>query len=57
MNQTLVDVTDAVKVEIGDEVTLFGNKVNVFEVAEAMGTIAYEITSRIPVNVKRVYID
>jgi alanine racemase len=61
MDVTLVDVSSVPKVEIGDEVVIFGkqgsNEISVYEVAEQCGTISYEITCGIGKRVPRVYIE
>jgi len=40
----------------GDRVILFGNDNTVDEMAKVLGTIPYEIVSRISERVKRVYL-
>lgn len=54
MDMTLVDVTDIEAAQSGDEVLLFGLNPTVEEVANAAGTIPYEILSRIPPRVRRL---
>ncbi len=60
MDQFMVDLGDA-RAEVGDVVTLIGRDgteaVTAEELAERLGTINYEITSRIPSRVPRVYLD
>ena len=60
MDQFMVDVRDA-PVEAGDVITLLGadgdERVTADDVASLTGTINYEITSRIPSRVPRVYMD
>lgn len=54
MDMAMVDLsgTDAVE---GDEVIIFGNDYSVRNLAEAAGTISYEILTSISQRVKRVY--
>lgn len=54
MDQMVVDVTHIEKVEIGDEVTLFGKDLPVDEIAENCGTINYEIVCGISKRVPRI---
>lgn len=58
MDQFMVDVGDA-DVEVGDFVTLIGrdgpDQVSAEELADIIGTINYEVTTRIPSRVPRVY--
>jgi alanine racemase len=58
MDQFMVDVGDA-KVDIGDVATLIGadggERVTAEELALLIGTINYEVTSRVPSRVPRVY--
>lgn len=55
MDQLVVDVGDD-PVEVGDEVVLFGaGPVTAQSWAEALGTISYEITTRVMPRVPRVY--
>jgi alanine racemase len=59
MDQCMIDITDIEDVEIGDEVILMGEsgglKVTADDIAEAIGTISYEITCMISKRVPRVY--
>jgi alanine racemase len=56
----MVDVTDLSDVRLGDEAVLIGRQgaeeISADEVAEAQGTISYEILSRIGPRVPRVYL-
>jgi alanine racemase len=54
MDQFVVDVGDA-PVEAGDEVVLFGTDPTATEWAAALGTISYEIVTRVAPRVPRVY--
>lgn len=60
MNLCMADVTDLPEVEPGDEVVLIGRQgevaISAEEVARKVGTINYEIVTRIPVHVPRVYL-
>ncbi|MCA9775496.1 MAG: alanine racemase, partial [Candidatus Eremiobacteraeota bacterium] len=55
MNLTVVDITDIPDVERGDEVVLWGGDLPVEEVAGKIGTINYEVVTRIPVTIPRYY--
>ena len=52
---TMLDVTGS-DAEEGDRVVVFGDKPTLFELAELLDTIPYEILTSIPERVKRVYI-
>ena len=56
MDMIMVDVTEHPNVEVGDEAELFGNNISINEVAEAAGTISYELMTAISSRVPRVYI-
>lgn len=60
MDQFMVDVGDRA-IEVGDVVTLIGSdgadRIPAEELAEIIGTINYEVTTRIPSRVPRVYKD
>ena len=55
MDMCMVNVTHIADVHVGDEVEIFGLNNPVEALAEATGTIPYELYSRIPERVKRVY--
>lgn len=55
MDMCMVDVTDA-PCKVGDVAVVFDAKHPVTEVAQAMGTIAYEVLTGISQRVKRVYV-
>ncbi len=61
MNLTVVDVTDIEGVEAGTIATLLGEdgdgKVTAEEWAKKIGTISYEVVTRIPMSIPRVYRD
>ncbi len=58
MDQTVVDVTDIPGVEAGDEVVILGRQgdeaITAFDHAEAVGTIPWEVFTRIAARVPRV---
>ena len=54
MDMLMVDVTE-IECKEGDEVILFGENPSITDVAEAMGTIPYEVLTSISSRVKRVY--
>lgn len=60
MNLCMADVTDIPEVESGDEVVLIGRQAGavlpVEELARKIGTINYEVVTRIPMHVPRVYL-
>lgn len=55
MDQIMVDVTELAEVSAGDVVEVFGPNVPVTEVAEAAGTIPWEIFTGIAPRVMRVF--
>lgn len=61
MDHTLIDVTDAGAVRESDEVLVFGQSgedlLRAEDVAAAIGTIGYELTTRIGKRLPRVYLD
>ncbi|MBU5592573.1 alanine racemase [Clostridium sp. MSJ-4] len=60
MDQCMVDVTDIESVNVGDEVIIMGSqggaKFDAEDIAEAIGTINYEVMCMISKRVPRVYI-
>lgn len=60
MNMCMIDVTDISEVKEGDEVVLLGaqgeEEVSAEELAEHMGTINYEVVSRLGAHIPRVLI-
>lgn len=54
MDVCMIDVTDA-DCKVGDHVEIFGKHIPVEKLAEARGTIPYEILTSISERVKRVY--
>lgn len=59
MDLLMLDVTDAVNagkpVNIGTEVEIFGQNVDISEIAEKLGTIPYEVLTSISPRVRRTY--
>ncbi len=56
MDMLTFDVTDSPDIKIGDCVQLWGDKLPINEVAEHIGTIAYELMTRVSKRVPRVYV-
>ena len=56
MDMITVDVTDLPDVEVGDEVVLWGAGLPAGEVARHVGTIGYELTTRMPARTPRVVV-
>ena len=54
MDICMIDVTDA-DCKVGDQVEIFGAHVPVDRLAEARGTISYEVLTSVSERVKRVY--
>lgn len=57
MDSLAVDLTDAPEARVGSTVVLWGEGLPVEEVAEAAGTIGYELLTRTPPRVPRVNLD
>jgi alanine racemase len=61
MNILMADVTDLASVSVGDEVVLLGRQggaeVSAEALAEAAGTINYEILARLPEHIPRVLVE
>lgn len=55
MDMTMVDISDVPHVQEGDEVMIFGNDLTMIELADKIGTIAYEILTSVSQRVKRVF--
>ncbi len=55
MDMTMIDVTDIAAASEGDEVEIFGQNLPVQALAQALGTIPYEVFTNIAERVKRVY--
>lgn len=56
MDQCMIDLTDVEAVSLYDEVELFGNNISADVLADALGTINYEITCMVNKRVPRVFI-
>ena len=54
MDMTMVDVT-GLEVAEGDEVTIFHDQASLYALAQPLGTIPYEILTKVSERVKRVY--
>ncbi|MDR0659967.1 MAG: alanine racemase [Prevotellaceae bacterium] len=54
MDLTMTDIT-GLDVKEGDEVIIFGDEPTIFELADKLGTITYEILTSVAARVKRVY--
>ena len=61
MDQTMLDVTEAMPASVGDEVVLYGRQgdevISVDEVARLLDTISYEVTCAVGRRVPRVYLE
>ena len=57
MDMITVDVSDLEKVEVDDEVILFGNTPDANHVADCAQTIAYEVLCNVGAHVRREYIN
>ena len=55
MDMTMLDVSEVVNVEEGDEVIVFNDQLKVEKMAAQINTIPYEILTNISQRVKRVY--
>ena len=59
MNLCMVDITDIANVKVGDEAVLIGaqgeEEISADEVANRIGTINYEVVTRLPMHIKRIY--
>ena len=52
----MVDLTDKMKVDVGSEIEVFGPENPIEKLAEAAGTIPYELTCAVSKRVPRLYI-
>jgi alanine racemase len=55
MDMTMIDLTDIPNVQVGDEVVIFDERLSIQMLAEAIGTIPYEILTNVSERVKRVF--
>ncbi len=56
MDQCMIDVTDAPDVAVGDTVEIFGFRMPVERLAQALDTIPYEILTSVSQRVHRTYL-
>lgn len=57
MDMITVDVTDLDDIAIGDSVELWGNHIDVNQIAQLCSTIGYELLTRMPSRVHKRFID
>ena len=57
MDMCMIDVTDLNGVQVGEEVTIFGQDLSLQEKADTVGTITYEMLCAVAPRVPRVYLD
>jgi len=57
MDMCMVDITHIPEAQEGDEVLVFGDDPHVQELAEAMGTIPYEVFTSVSPRVSRIYVN
>ncbi|MBQ7568001.1 alanine racemase [bacterium] len=61
MNLCMADITDIPGVAVGDEAVLIGSQgsetISADEVAARIGTINYEVVTRLPMHIPRVYLN
>ncbi|MGE6993220.1 alanine racemase [Pseudomonas sp. NPDC047961] len=57
MDMLAVDVTDLPAASLGDAVQLWGNEIPIDELAQACGTIGYELLTKVTQRVPRRYIE
>jgi len=55
MDMCMIDLTDAPNVSVGDEITVFGEHNDLDAMAQAAGTIPYELTCAVSKRVPRVF--
>lgn len=55
MDSCMIDVTDVPEVKVGDMAEIFGDKIPIEELSDALGTIPYEILTSVSTRIKRVY--
>ncbi|MBN1695457.1 alanine racemase [candidate division WOR-3 bacterium] len=56
MDTTMIDITQIQDVNIGDEVIVMNKEINAWEIAKTIGTIPYEIVSRMGKRLPRLYV-
>ncbi|HCC62955.1 MAG TPA: alanine racemase, partial [Pseudomonas sp.] len=57
MDMLAVDITDLPQAVLGDAVELWGNEIPIDELAQACGTIGYELLTKVTQRVPRRYIN
>lgn len=55
MDMAMIDLTNVPEAEIGDEVIIFDEQLTIQSLADAIGTIPYEILTNVSQRVKRVF--
>jgi alanine racemase len=55
MDMCMVDITHIDEVKEGDEAEVYGNEISIIDAARKIGTITYELLTRISSRVKRLY--
>lgn len=55
MDMSMIDISEVPEIEIGDEVIIFDEQLTIQSLAEAIGTIPYEILTNVSQRVKRVF--
>lgn len=55
MDMCMADITHIEVVQEGDEAEIYGNEISIIEQAKKIGTISYELLTRISSRVKRLY--
>ena len=55
MDMCMIDLTDLPRVDVGDEVEIFGKRSSVNDLAALAGTIPYELTCAVSKRVPRIY--
>ncbi len=55
MDGTMIDVTDVKDVSVGDEVEILGKNISAWDIAELIGTIPYEVVSRMGKRLPRIF--
>ncbi len=56
MDTCMIDISALPEAQEGDEVTIFGERPTVKEVAEVLGTISYEVLTSVSARIKRIYV-
>jgi len=56
MNLMMIDVTEIKDVKVGDKAELIGKEITADELAKKIGTINYEVASRINPLIERIYV-